>query len=88
MIGLISYIVIGGLAGTVAGWLVGSIIEESSIRDKLKNDNAFYGKIIELQPKTVTIEEMDEYNNKIQSVQLQSDGGVSEKLFEGQIIYA
>lgn len=88
MIGLISIILTSTVAGTVAGWLVGSIIEESSIRDKLKNDNAFYGKIIELQPKTVTIEEMDEYNNKIQSFQLQSDGGVSDELFEGQIIYA
>lgn len=84
MFGLITSMIIGGIIGAI----IGTIIGESEIRNQLQEDDAFYGKIVEIQPNTITIEEIDDDGYRMQYCKLESEDGVSDDLYEGEIIYA
>ena len=77
-------LIIGGLIG----YLIGSLIDKYVIRERLQNDDAFYGMVTKIQPNTVTIREIDEDGHIVKNVKIQSDDGVSDDLYEGEIIYA
>lgn len=88
MIGIVTSMILSGLFGAITGYIVGSIIGEAEIRNKLQEDDALYGKIVEIQPDTVTIEEIDNDGCRIGYSKFESEDGVSDDLYEDQIIYA
>ena len=84
MVGIITSMIFGAIIGAI----IGSIIGENEIRNKLQEDDAFYGKIVDIQPNTITIEEIDDDGYQMQYCKLESDDGVSDDLYEDEIIFA
>lgn len=84
MFGIITSMIFGAIVGAI----IGSIIGENEIRNQLQEDNAFYGMIVDVQPNTITIEEIDDDGCRMQYCKLESEDGVSDDLYEGEIIYA
>ena len=82
--GILFSMLIGGLIG----YLIGSIIDEFVIKERLQDDGAFYGTITKIQPRTITIKEIDDDGDFKQNVKLESDKGISDSLYKGQKIFA
>ena len=82
--GILLSMIIGGLFGAC----IGAILGISEVRKQLQKDDAFYGEVTRVQPKTVTIKEIDEEGDVMQQVRLKSDEGISDDLYKGQIIFA
>lgn len=82
--GILLSMLIGGLIGAFIGALIG----EEEIREQVQEDGGFYGEIVAIQPKTVTIKEIDVEGDVMQYRKLESDDGVDEDLYVGEIIYA
>lgn len=76
------------LIGGLVGYFIGSIIGEDEVRTQLQEDEAFYGEIVDKQPNTLTIQEIDEDGDAMQYRKLESDDGISDDLYEGEIIFA
>lgn len=76
------------LVGGLLGYVIGSLIGEREVRTQLQKDDAFYGEIVRIQPRSVTIKEIDEEGDVMQQIRLQSDDGVSDDLYKGQLILA
>lgn len=81
-------IIIGALIGGLVGYFIGTLIGEDEVQEQLREDDAFYGEIVDLQPNTVTIQEIDDDGDVIQYRKLETNEGVSEDLYEGEIIFA
>ena len=76
-----------GLAGLIFTTVIG-IIGLTEVQNKLQEDYALYGEIVDKQSHTVTIAEIDDQGDLIQNQQLESEEGVSDDLYNNQIIYA
>ena len=61
--------------------------EKKHIQKEVKKDDAIYALIKNVQPDSVSIEEIDRYGDSKEKV-LKSDEGVSGDLYEGQKIRA
>ena len=72
----------------LAGLIFSTIIGLTEVRNRLREDDALYGRIVDKQPLTVTIAEIDDEGDLIQNLQLESKKGVSDNLYKNQIIYA
>lgn len=81
-------IILSMLFGGLVGYLIGSLIGEDEIRETLVDDDAFYGEIVDLQPNTITIKEIDEDGDMMQYRKLESEEGVDDSLEEGDVICA
>ena len=81
-------IILSMLIGGLVGYFIGSIIGEDEVRTQLQEDEAFYGEIVDKQPNTLTIQEIDEDGDAMQYRKLESDDGISDDLYEGEIIFA
>lgn len=77
-----------GIPGLVVACIIEDILSESTIREKVEDDGAFYGEIVAMQPNTVTIKEIDDDGDVMQHCKLESSDGVSDDLYEGMKIYA
>lgn len=75
------------IAGLV-GFIIGSLIGENEVREQLQSDEAFYGEIVNKQPNALTILEIDEDGDAMRYRKLVSEDGVSDDLYEGDIIFA
>lgn len=75
------------IAGLV-GYFIGCLIGENEVRKQLQSDEAFYGEIVNKQPNELTIREIDEEGDFMQYRKLVSEDGVSDDLYEGDIIFA
>lgn len=76
------------LFGGLVGFFIDSLIGEEEVRTQLQKDEALYGEIVDMQPNTMTIKEIDEDGDTMQNRKLKSDDGISDDLYEGEIIYA
>ena len=84
---------ISGLFGGIVGGTVGAIIdlvsvEEDRIREDVRNSNALYGKIKELQPKTLKVDQIDKMGDVIKQTEYHTQETISNDLYVGQRIYA
>ena len=79
----------GYAAGTVIGAVVDWFIDDDSLRDCIEEeyDDAFYLLIEEKKKNAVKVGIFDVEEECIEDVELQSERGVSNSLYEGQIIY-
>lgn len=77
-----------GIPGLIAAFVIDAILSEDDVRERLQEDDAFYGQIKAIQPKVLTLEEIDEEGDSMGLVGLESTSGVSDDLYEGEIIYA
>lgn len=75
--------IIGGLIG----FLVGCLIDEETVREKVRDDGKIYGLIKKKQHNTLTMNEIDEYG-RAEEVSMSSDEGISDSITVGQRIYA
>lgn len=75
--------IIGGLIG----FLVGCLIDEDTVREKVRDDGKIYGLIKKKQRNTLTMDEIDEYGYS-EKVTMSSEDGISDEIKVGQRIYA
>lgn len=81
-------ILLSMLIGGLVGYFIASLIGEEEIRSQLREDEALYGEIVDMQPNTLTIKEIDDDGDVMQYRKLESDDGVSDDLYEGEFIFA
>lgn len=87
--GLFTYLALSALLGgaAVATIMIYERIQKKHIQKEVKKDDAIYALIKNVQPDSVSIEEIDSYGDSKEKV-LKSDEGVSGDLYEGQKIRA
>ena len=81
-------ILLSMLIGGLVGYFIASLIGEEEVRSQLREDEALYGEIVDMQPNTLTIKEIDDDGDVMQYKKLESDDGVSDDLYEGEFIFA
>lgn len=76
------------LIGFCVGYFIGSVLDEDSIKEKaLEVDNAFKLEIQKKKKNAVKCGIFDEDDDKLCDIEVESEKGVSESLYEGQVIY-
>jgi hypothetical protein len=64
---------------------IGGVITITKLKENLRRKNILYAKIKDVQPNTVTLEEIDIYG-ETQKCEYRSSLGVSDEVCEGQMI--
>ncbi len=80
----------GAVVGGAIGYLVGSFIDEVFLQDAIeeKYPDAFKILIKQKKKKAVNVGIFDVHDNTIESsVEIESEQGVSDALYKGQVIY-
>ncbi len=80
---------VGGAAGAVLGAVVDWFIDDESLGDYIKEeyDDAFKLLIQEKKKNAVQVGIFDVCEDEIETVEIQSESGVSNSIYKGQVIY-